>query len=236
MYKLEPLALEAQPVDLITETAWPIDRKEFEDKLRSGAIEGCHLPDGLPDDPWASPAPAGSWRRYRLTYLWDATLPTLGVISCNPSRATRTQLDDTLELTVNQAAIWRFGGIDQGNLDPVFESNSQRLAATADLDDRDNRTALERILENGTVWLAWGNKPSRLTGDLALAWERAEQHVLAAAHRRQALALKLVVAKLNKGKPDRAPRHASPRRFPPKAPRTVQTDSKPVRVVRAGRT
>jgi hypothetical protein len=100
-------------------------------------------------------------------------LPILGVISCNPSGATRRMLDDTLELTVNQAALWGFGGIDQGNLDPVFETNSKTMHLTADFADPLNRRAVEAILRNTSVWLAWGNKPGCLTGVNELKWRQA---------------------------------------------------------------
>lgn len=231
MYTLAIDSTDTQQNAPVYTSVWPLDREAFEDALRRGTVQSWHSPETLPDNPFATTASEGKWRRHRLGYRWNHSMPILGVISCNPSRATRRQLDDTLALTINQAAIWGFGGIDQGNLDPVFETNSQRMHITADLNDAANQVALESILENGTVWLAWGNKPRGLKKDLQIAWRRAEQHVLASAFKRQILGIRLVVTRLNKGEPHRAPRHASPRRFPPTAPPTLFKHPLAVRVL-----
>lgn len=208
----------------------PWSRERFEDGLVDGSIAARHWPEDLPDEV-VSDSGSVTPRRHRLQYRWDLTLSVLGVISCNPSGATRRRLDDTLALTVAQAVLWGFGGIDQGNLDPVYEMNSKLMHLTADLADPINRETLEQILENGTVWLAWGNRPSGLKGEAATRWRSAEQHVLAAGHAAQARGTKFVVTRLNKPRPTAAPAHASPRRFPPSAPPVLYQSHTPVRIV-----
>lgn len=140
-------------------------------------------------------------------------------------------LDDTLHLTVNQAALWGFGGIDQGNLDPVYETNSRKMHLTADLADTSNLEALELILANATTWLAWGNRPRSLKGVDAEFWRRAEQRVLAMGHLRQAEGASLLATKLNQPSPERAPAHASPRRFPPGSLQTIHARPMRLRIV-----
>lgn len=195
--------------------AWPLPAAPFEEALRGGDYDGFHQPTSLPDEIDAGIIRSSRPRRYRLQYRWDSALPVLGVISCNPSKATRRRLDDTLESTVNQAALWGFGGIDQGNLDPVYETNSKAMADTADLSDPRNYEALEEIITNDAVWLSWGNKPAALKDELNILWRRAEQRVLRAGHARQRQGGRFLVTKLNRPSSGFvAPAHPSPRRFP----------------------
>lgn len=234
MYLLELLDPTASPPGGgVHHGEWPFARDEFEQALRECHIKGLHWPEDLSDHVDGYRRSVTRPRRHRLQYRWDETLPMLGVISCNPSTATRRRLDDTLHLTVNQAVLWGFGGIDQGNLDPVYETDSRLVDRTADLADPLNREALEEILVNDTVWLAWGNKPASLTGAAILPWRDAEQHVLSIGYRQQSKGKRFLVTKLNQPTAGgRAPAHASPRRFPPKTRPVLRTHRTNVRIIK----
>ncbi|WP_206757897.1 DUF1643 domain-containing protein [Sphingomonas sp. CFBP 13706] len=131
-----PSTILAPPTaETVHQGEWPFDREMFERALHDGVIEGRHSPAELPDEVDGYRTSMTRPRRHRLQYRWDEKLPVLGVIACNPSMATRRRLDDTLHLVVNQARLWGFGGIDQGNLDPVYETNSRLIDRTADLAD-----------------------------------------------------------------------------------------------------
>lgn len=235
MYGLEAMPLAPNDEREKYEDVEPQPREVFEAGLRTGRIEGLHYPETLADEPPFITAGGVRQRRHRLQYRWNPGLRVLGVISCNPSAATRRRLDDTLALTVNQATLWGFGGIDQGNLDPVYETNSRRVHVTGDFEDPVNRTTLAEIVQvNDDIWLAWGNRPAGFKGDQSARWTDAEQHVLAAGYREQARGTRFLVTNLNKPRPMRAPAHASPRRFPPSKPSTLYTRPLLVRIVRIG--
>jgi hypothetical protein len=233
MFALEPLDPTCLPTaETVYQGEWPFDREMFERALQDGVIEGRHSPVELPDEVDGYRKSVTRPRRHRLQYRWDEKLPVLGVIACNPSTATRRRLDDTLHLVVNQAKLWGFGGIDQGNLDPVYETNSRLIDRTADLADPINMEALKEILTNATVWLTWGNKPSSLTGESAIPWRNAEQHALSIGHRQQTKGTEFVVTTLNKStSAGRAPAHASPRRFPRAAKPALRSRRTDVRII-----
>lgn len=200
---------------------WPLARACFEAKLSSGAVCGKHWPRKLPDS--LPPDLKTPLRRHRLRYVWDYHKPLLGVISCNPSKATRRVLDETLHATVNQAAIWGYGGIDQCNLSPVYKTDSEKVHLTMDLNDRANWAAIACVLSNSAVWLAWGSRPKGCTGSDCHAWNTAEDCVLSMVWARQNAddAFTVLVTRINKDGRYRPPGHPSPRRFPRHAPQEL---------------
>jgi hypothetical protein len=147
-------------------------------------------------------------------YIWDERRPVLGVVSCNPSKATMRVLDATLLATVNQAAIWGFGGIEQGNVSPIYMTDSARVHGSMDLNDPENHAAIETLLANDTVWLAWGSRPANLRGILGEAWNAAEDAILTRAWERQGEGLRVIAQRVNKGDGYKPPGHPRPRRGP----------------------
>lgn len=200
-----------QPVVPSNQTAWP-DLDTFESDLMNGAVSGKHWPASLPD---IVPTPAHGQRRprrYLLRYVWNPDLPILGVISCNPSQASRRKLDPTLLITVNQAHLWGFGGIEQCNLCPVYEPDSSLLHSTLVLTDIRNWAAIRRVLAKHTIWLAWGRAPSGCTGQLRTDWNAAENCLLKMALARQRRGARLIVTNVGSGGGYRPPWHPRPQR------------------------
>ncbi|WP_395831757.1 DUF1643 domain-containing protein [Archangium violaceum] len=205
--------------------AWPLDWAGFEANLSSGAVCGRHWPRNLPDRLPEEQAPeTRPLCRHRLRYVWDLNKPLLGVISCNPSRATRRVLDETLHVTVNQAYLWGFGGIDQCNLSPVYKTDSHQVRITMkDLQDRGNWAAITCVLSNSAVWLAWGSRPRGCTDSCCDAWNTGEDCVLSMVWARQNADDEFTVLanQVLKGSGYRPPGHPSPRRFPRHKPQLL---------------
>lgn len=209
----------------------PFDQATFEYKLATGEIDGRHWPADLPD----RIDPNEPLRRHRLVYIWDERQPILGVVSCNPSKATRRLLDATLLATVNQAAIWGFGGIEQGNVSPIYMTDSARVHESLDLNDQENHAAIGTVLANDTVWLAWGARPAHLHDDWGTAWNSAEDAILATAWERQVVGLRIIAQRVNKGSGYKPPGHPSPRRIPPSRPPMLYNCPLSLTIVRRSR-
>jgi hypothetical protein len=142
-----------------------------------------------------------------LKYVWDSNRPRLGVISCNPSAATDRKLDFTLMRTINQADLWGYGSIEQGNLSPFYETLSSKLQTRMFARDDDNLAALAQILSNERVWLAWGQIPPCISGDgFRPTWNARIMEVLQLVHTRQTSGLQPIATKLMG---PRAPAHPS---------------------------
>jgi hypothetical protein len=184
----------------------PFVSNDFENRLATGEIQGRHWPEQLPD---AIPAGGGGLRRYRLRYVWDANEPILAVISCNPSKATRLKLDETLVRTVNQASIWGCGGIDQCNLSPVYQSDSENLTPEMFEDDEENWLAIGRILRRDRVWISWGGVPG--AQGLRMRWNVAVDRALGMIFERQRDGMEVVAGRLIGTSGYRPPAHPCPR-------------------------
>jgi hypothetical protein len=104
--------------------------------------------------------PTGAYR-YRLSRVWDETLPGVCWILLNPSTATASVDDPTISRVVGFSQSWRFGSVHVVNLfafrtshpgglrhaaDPVGEGNDETIVATASSSPR--------------VISAWGNHGS----------------------------------------------------------------------------
>lgn len=192
---------------------WLFDRSDFENHLERGCFKAQHWPQSLPDDLCESDLQYP--RRHRLQYIWKDDLPLLSVISCNPSKANKRVLDETMHVTVNQAKLWGYGGIDQCNVSPVYETNSHKVHETMVLNDCDNWKAIASIMTNPVVWLAWGSIPKGLKGTGRANWNRAVDKILQLVYKRQNQEnanMQALVSKLNKDK--KSPAHLNPRRFP----------------------
>lgn len=96
--------------------------------------------------------------RYRLSRVWDETLPRVAWCMLNPSTATASVSDPTLARVVGFSHRWGAGGVEVVNLfalrtadprdlrkdrDPVGPGNDEAIAAAAQL--------------TGEVVVAWGN-------------------------------------------------------------------------------
>jgi hypothetical protein len=135
---------------------------------------------------------------------------------------------------VNQAYLWGFGGIDQCNLSPVYETDSQKVHLTMDLQDRANWAAIACVLSNCAVWLAWGSIPRGCIGRDRQAWNTAEDCVLGMVWKRQNATDALIVLAnriKRRGNTYRPPGHPSQRRIPPTAPPPIYETPLFVRVV-----
>jgi len=171
----------------------------------------CCLPDVISLRPECTDRP----KRYELTYVWDEAMPLLGVISCNPSGATRHILDDTLYITAVQAMILGFGGIDQCNISPTYEPDSEIAHLCMDLEDNENWSAIERVLANETVWLSWGSGLVRggSADNSARRWRQAEERTLELIDRRQRRGhISLLAKEVRQGNCYHPPYHPKQRR------------------------
>ena len=139
-----------------------------------------------------------------------APSPALRLGRAPPSQATKTRLDSTLHLTVNQAQLWGYGGIDQCNLIPFFESDSSKLLADMFVEDADNHSAIAEVLRNGTVWLSWGSAPPSCSGPSRASWNQIVESTLAMVHLRQAAGLRALLTRLVAGKGYRPPAYPYP--------------------------
>jgi hypothetical protein len=193
-------------------TDWPITKDTFEAQLRDNRIRGRHCPPSLTDEVPTDVREQADHRRYQLQYQWNEMRSCLGVISCNPSTATRTRLDDTLLVSVNQAMKWGFGGIDQCNLSPVYGTDSRLVHDTLDFSDDNNWSAISRVLTNRFVWLAWGQAPTGFKGDARRRWNSAEDRLLGMVRHAQSRGTRLLAQRLNSGAGYKPPGHPNPQR------------------------
>lgn len=95
--------------------------------------------------------------RYRLTRLWDAARPTLGVIMLNPSTADARRDDPTIRRCMGLARAWGYGGIEVVNLFAWRTRTPAALRRVADPVGRRNDAWLRRLARRGAdVLFAWG--------------------------------------------------------------------------------
>ena len=193
-------------------TDWPTTKDSFEAQLRDNRIKGRHCPPSLNDEVPTDAGDQADHKRYRLQFQWNEMRSCLGIISCNPSTATRTRLDDTLLVSVNQAMKWGFGGIDQCNLSPVFGTDSRLVHDTLDFSDDNNWSAISSVLTNKYVWLAWGQAPTGFKGDARRRWNSAEDRLLEMIRHAQSCGTRLLAQRLNSGSGYKPPGHPNPQR------------------------
>ena len=176
---------------------------DFEARLARGEFQGDQYPART-----VRPV-QGSGIRYWLRYTWKPILPTLNVISCNPSTATATTLDKTLLRTINQAAFWSFGSIYQANLSPVYLTDSALLEAWMFKRDEDNLGTLANVLSGNDLWLSWGSIPPNKSGDgFRPNWNARIAEALELVHAQRRTGRNLMVTRLLG---PTAPGHPSPK-------------------------
>lgn len=92
--------------------------------------------------------------RYRLTRVWDPTLPTITFVLLNPSTADAEHLDPTLRRCVGFAQRDGFGGMVILNLYAFRSTNPKVMRAAADPVGPEN----DRVLASatGVVVAGWG--------------------------------------------------------------------------------
>lgn len=91
--------------------------------------------------------------RYRLTRVWDPTLPTITFVLLNPSTADAEHLDPTLRRCVGFAKRDGFGSMVILNL-YAFRSPSSKVMRAADPVGPDNDSVLATA--SGVVVAGWG--------------------------------------------------------------------------------
>lgn len=112
------------------------------------------------EDDWVSTAVFGGENniyRYRLSRIWDKTLPKLLFSMLNPSKATAERSDPTVTRCIGFAAMLGFGGLEVVNIFALRSTDPEALydhwePVGADNDDH----IIEARRECGMVICAWG--------------------------------------------------------------------------------
>jgi hypothetical protein len=102
--------------------------------------------------------------RYRLWRLWDETKPSVAFVMLNPSTATDTINDPTVERCQRRAQAMGFGRLEVANIFALRSTNPKALYLVDDPIGADNDEAIVSAARNCTlVVCAWGTH-SKLNG------------------------------------------------------------------------
>lgn len=106
--------------------------------------------------------------RYRLTRVWDASLPTITFVLLNPSTADAVDLDPTLRRCVTFSKRDGFGSMTILNLYAYRTSSPTVMLAASDPIGPENDRMLSEA--TGTVVAGWGTNanPARVAHALTL--------------------------------------------------------------------
>ncbi len=95
--------------------------------------------------------------RYALTRVWDASLPKLGYIMLNPSKATEMQNDPTVERCERRARALGYGAFRVTNIFGWRETDPHKMRKVADPVGPQNDTALTDLMTWADLVIAgWG--------------------------------------------------------------------------------
>lgn len=95
--------------------------------------------------------------RYALTRTWDETLPRLGYVLLNPSKATEVQNDPTVERCERRARTLGYGAFRVTNIFGLRETDPHKMRRVADPTGPDNDTALTELGQWSDLIIAgWG--------------------------------------------------------------------------------
>ena len=104
--------------------------------------------------------------RYQLSRTWDYSLPKVMFIMLNPSTATDTEDDKTLEKVVSYAKEWGYGSVLIGNLFAYRCKSADELSNVEEPVGEGNQNALKVMSEQAkTIVCAWGNSKVSSTGN-----------------------------------------------------------------------
>lgn len=96
--------------------------------------------------------------RYRLTRIWDHSLPNVLFVMLNPSTADETQDDPTLKKIVRFAQSWGCGGVTVANLYALrLTDPTTLLAHPAPIGPRNNEVLRHELTTATRTIAAWGN-------------------------------------------------------------------------------
>jgi hypothetical protein len=97
--------------------------------------------------------------RYRLSRVWDETLPRIVWCMLNPSTATASASDPTLTRVVRFSRRWGAGGVEISNLFALRTPNPRDLTRTSvdPVGDRNDEAITVAAQETCEVVAAWGN-------------------------------------------------------------------------------
>jgi hypothetical protein len=95
--------------------------------------------------------------RYRLTHVFDVSLPLVAFVMLNPSTADENDLDPTLRRCAGFARSWGYGGIVVGNLFAFRATDPRDMKRAADPVGPDNDAELATIARDAELVIcAWG--------------------------------------------------------------------------------
>lgn len=95
--------------------------------------------------------------RYRLWRMWDPSLPRLGCVAQNPSKADETISDNTVTLMVNRAARTGFGSFEMLNAYAWRSTDPEALRHVVDPIGPDNDAVLMEAFQRiGHIIVAFG--------------------------------------------------------------------------------
>ncbi len=97
--------------------------------------------------------------RYRLSRVWDKSLPRIVWCLLNPSTATASASDPTLARVVGFSRRWGAGAVEIINLFALRTSNPKDLKTTSldPVGDRNDEAITIAAQETNEVVVAWGN-------------------------------------------------------------------------------
>lgn len=95
--------------------------------------------------------------RYRLTRIWDETLPKVIWLMLNPSTANGTEDDPTIRKCIGFAKRWGFGGIEVINCWAFRSSDPKQLYLQHDPFGQRNWEHIDEVCsESNLLIAAWG--------------------------------------------------------------------------------
>lgn len=96
--------------------------------------------------------------RYFLSRMWDGTKPVVTFIMLNPSTATETVNDPTIERCQRRAKMMGMGGLMVVNLFALRSTDPQALYEAEDpIGEENNSYILHAMAESDMVICGWGN-------------------------------------------------------------------------------
>lgn len=107
--------------------------------------------------------------RYSLRRVWAPDMPRVTYIMLNPSKATETQNDPTIERCERRARVQGFGGFCAVNIFALRETDPKKMRAHPAPEGPENdATIAQSCLWADTIIAAWGAHGDHLNRGLAM--------------------------------------------------------------------
>lgn len=101
--------------------------------------------------------------RYRLSRVWDRSRPALVCVLLNPSTATESRADPTLDRCLRRARILGFGGCEMVNLFAFRATDPAEMCRAADpVGPENDAQILAAAMGAGMVLCGWGTHGAHL--------------------------------------------------------------------------